>query len=278
MMKRIVALVVVVAAGLTAALVLSQGNSGPLRVSGFVEADEIRVGSRVGGRVARVHVEEGQAVEAGAKLVELEPFDLLQRRARAEAELQGRQAELRKLEAGFRVEEVAQAKAQHDQLGARLAKLVHGPRKQDIDAAQARVRLARAELHLAKLEHQRATSLYAKKAASQQDLDQALTKLKAAEATVEVRQAALSELKEGTRPEDIAEAKAQLEAALQAWQLNKRGYRPEEIAAAKAAVAAAQATLEQIDKQVEELAITAPVELARRQYRPPTSSANAPEK
>jgi RND family efflux transporter MFP subunit len=58
-----------------------------LKVSGFVEADEIRVGSRVGGRVMHVPAVEGHVVKTGDLLFELEPYDLLQRRAQAAAEI-----------------------------------------------------------------------------------------------------------------------------------------------------------------------------------------------
>ncbi len=72
----IIALAVTALLGLVA---ISKWYPEPDRVSGFVEADEIRLGSRVGGRVLRVHVQEGQAVEEGQVLVELEPYDLSER-------------------------------------------------------------------------------------------------------------------------------------------------------------------------------------------------------
>jgi len=55
--------IVVIAALLVAGLYYSKIRHRPLQVSGFIEADEIRLGSRVGGRVAEVHCEEGQRVE-----------------------------------------------------------------------------------------------------------------------------------------------------------------------------------------------------------------------
>src|SRR5688500_10245034 len=58
--KLLPALVVVLG---VAALMWRQMQVEPLNVSGFIEADEIRVGSRVGGRVQEVLVEEGQSVK-----------------------------------------------------------------------------------------------------------------------------------------------------------------------------------------------------------------------
>jgi multidrug efflux pump subunit AcrA (membrane-fusion protein) len=71
MLKRLLAVLVVVGV-LVALLAYSQVRHGPLKVSGFVEADEIRPGSRVGGRVDQVHCEEGQQVKPGDVLISLE--------------------------------------------------------------------------------------------------------------------------------------------------------------------------------------------------------------
>ena len=68
-------------------IVYSQLRPEVKHVSGYIEADEIRLGSRVGGRVAKVHVEEGQRVESGQVLVELEPYDLLEQEKEAQATL-----------------------------------------------------------------------------------------------------------------------------------------------------------------------------------------------
>ena len=68
-MIRRMGLVVLVAAALIALIIYSQIRSQPSFVSGVVEADEIRVGSRVAGRVEKVFVNEGDHVTAGTPLV-----------------------------------------------------------------------------------------------------------------------------------------------------------------------------------------------------------------
>jgi len=204
---RILAAAVVV--GLLVGLLLwSQRRTGPLQVSGFIEADQIRVGSRVGGRVAKVLAVEGQAVQPGQLLIELEPYDLLDRRAQASAQL-------------------AQRKSEHD-------KLVAGPRKQEIAAAEARARQADAAQKLADLALARIKSSFERNAASQDEFDTATDQLNSAEAALIVRRQELDELKEGTRPEDLA--------------------------AAKAAVEAADAALKVIDAQITELKVNSPLQ------------------
>ena len=259
-MVRRILFFLVLAAALTASLFWSQRQQGPLQVSGFIEGDEIRVGSRVGGRVARVLVEEGQVVTAGALLVELEPFDLAEQAARARAELGSRRAELGRLTAGFRAEEIAQAAARRDQLAARLELLVNGPRPQEIEVARAEVRLAESKLELAGLEHERAKNLEADSVASRNSLDRAKSDLEVARATLDVQQQILEELEEGTRKEDIARATAELAEGEAALELVKNGYRAEDVEMARSAVTADEAALASIERRIEELSVRAPID------------------
>src|SRR3989442_15897147 len=64
-----------------------QDESGKLLLSGFVEQQEVHVGSRQGGRVVQVLVEEGDMVRKDQPLVRLDLEDLLARRAGLEADL-----------------------------------------------------------------------------------------------------------------------------------------------------------------------------------------------
>lgn len=240
-------------------LIYDQWKPRPPRVSGFIEADEIRVGSRVGGRVREVHVEEGDEVAAGTVLVELEPFDLEARRAEAAAELARQREVLRKLKAGFRPEEVAQAEARYEELLANLVKLRKGARDQEIVAAEARLELAQSQLQLAQLQLERIRSLVEDNAAAQDELDEATNKLQVARAEARVQQENLSLLRAGTREEELREAEARVAEALAAWNMQRHGYRAEEIAEAEAAVRAAEATLDAVQQQIDELAIRAPL-------------------
>lgn len=259
-MPRIVIIAIAAVVVLTSLLVYSQNRVEPLRVSGFIEADEIRVGSRVGGRVARVEAQEGMQVTKGKTLVELDPFDLRDRRAQAAAELAARKAELARLEAGYRAEEIAQAEARHEQLKSRLEKLTNGSRPQDINAAKSRLALAQAQLDLARENYGRSKALFDKNVRTKDDLDRATEERTVAEATVAVREAELNLVVEGARLEEKADAAAQLRESREAWEMMKKGFRAEEKDAAKAAVEAAEGALGVIDRQLEELVIKTPVD------------------
>src|SRR5271170_5721757 len=79
--------------------------------SGTVETREIQVGSKVGGRVTAVGVEEGQSVKAGATLVVFDVDELKSERAQAQAQVEQAQADYARLQRGYRPEEKAQTAA-----------------------------------------------------------------------------------------------------------------------------------------------------------------------
>jgi HlyD family secretion protein len=256
-MKRILP-IVLFAAVLTAMLVVSQQRETPLVVSGTIEADDVRVGSRIGGRVAAVHVEEGQQVTAGETLVELQPFDLNERLTQAQQTLFAAEAQLRQSVAGFRSEEVEQSRAMRDEAAAALDELRNGPRPQEIAASEAQLRLAQAEMKNATLVYNRAEALFGERAINQSDLDEASTKLSVAQATAEDRQEKLDLLKAGTRVEEVTRAEARMRQAEQALKLRESGYRAEEVEEAQARRDGAAAALQIVEKQLEELSVTAP--------------------
>ncbi len=251
-------MVLVVASVLYGLLIYSQRRTGPRRVSGFIEADEIRVGSRVGGRVSRVHVAEGAEVAAGDLLVELEPYSLLERRAEAKAQLGQRLSDYQRLSAGFRKEEQQQAAARVEQFEAELEKLKNTPRPEELEATRQDVEQARAQYDLARVDHDRIEQLFEKQATSQDRFDRAESELRVAKASLESRRQRLLLLQGEPRPEDIAAATARLKEAHEASNLVHNGYRAEEVAQAKAAVDAAQAAVSIVEKELQELAIKAP--------------------
>lgn len=261
MIKRVLLFLVVVTV-LVSLIWYSQHRTPLNKVSGFLEAHEIRLGSRVGGRVARVHVEEGDVVRKDQLLIDLEPFDLLALEREAEATLAAREADYQRLKTGLRAEEKAQAQARYDRLKARMDLLDHGPRRQEVQVAEGNLDVARSDLKLARQNHARIVELAQRGVSAQEELDRATERLQAAEATVRVREQEreLLEPEVWARAEEKAEARAQMEEAAQAWELAKKGFREEEIAAAQAARDAAQAALAALQARKQELQIRAPVD------------------
>ena len=97
------------AAGTNAGAVSATLIAAPGRVEAVSE--EVRVSSELSGRLKRVAVEEGDRVQRGQVLAEIENDDYHARVAAAEAELAQREAELRRTVNGARTQERREAEA-----------------------------------------------------------------------------------------------------------------------------------------------------------------------
>ncbi len=137
MIRRIIILAIL-ATALVGLIVYSQLRPQSDFVSGLVESEEIRLGSRVGGRVKSVLAHEGDQVTAGMPLVEFESYDLQERVQQAIAELAVRDASLKKMTTGMRPEEIAQTRSRYEQAVAELSLIEEGPRPEDRHALTSR--------------------------------------------------------------------------------------------------------------------------------------------
>lgn len=259
-MKRLLVLAAAVVLVGLCFLIYQKGRQPDVVVSGVLEGDQIRVGSRVGGRVAEIFVDEGQALKAGDPIFRLEPFDLMERLASAEAQEEEARAEYDRLRKGYRSEELDEVKAKRATLAAKLDLLRAGSRKQEIDAAAAKLSIAEAKLSLARIQLGRIGELEKKRVASTSDADQARCDLKVAEGERENAAQALSQLQEGSRKEDVMAAEASLAEAEARLALITAGYREEEIKKAEAAFAAAKANRMAAKVSIDELMVRSPAD------------------
>lgn len=83
-----------------------------IQAAGHVEATEVHVATKLGGRLQSVAVREGDAVEAGQELARLDAVDVDLALRQARAERDQAQADLRLRLAGARVEDIAEIEAQ----------------------------------------------------------------------------------------------------------------------------------------------------------------------
>ncbi len=228
------------------------------RLPGTVETQDVRLSSRVGGRVARVYVKESQMVEPGATIVELEMPELDAQRAQLVAQKEAAEAVLLRLKNGPRVEEKAAAKAAVDAAVARLARMQKGYREEEIEQARSDLAALRADLQNALVELNRERSLLEKGASARTDYDAAVARHGRFEGQVNAAAAKLKMYESGYRIEDIAEMQADL-ARLQAnYDLLVAGTRPEEIAEAEANVQKLQGQIDEIDVKRNERTVVAP--------------------
>jgi multidrug resistance efflux pump len=229
MRKRIVIIVGILAA-IFAALAYSSGwfsHDSALQGSGTVEARDIRVGSKVGGRIEKVLVREGDTVKAGQVLITFDDKEL-------QAALDQSKAAAEKAARGYRPEEIAEAKAAVEEAKAEYEQRKNGYRHEDIAAAQADLERAKADAARAKLDNDRYRALADKDLVSKQQRDTAEAAFRMADAQQANAQHKLDELQHGYRPEEIASALARYEQAQATYSKFVRGNRREDVDLAKA--------------------------------------------
>ena len=190
------------------------------QASGYVEATDIEIASKVPGRVLSVAAREGERVDAGTAVITLSGEDLDRQQARLEAERAHAQAQLRLVRAGARVEDVAQAEAQ-------------------LAAAQAEWRAAVEEREAAVSDATRFRRLADDRAGSVKASDDAAARARVAAARVDAV---------GDR---VKVAEAQLQRV-------RAGARAEEVAAAAARVAVVETQLRTLQTERADLVLTAP--------------------
>ncbi|HVK86570.1 MAG TPA: HlyD family efflux transporter periplasmic adaptor subunit [Kofleriaceae bacterium] len=230
----------------------------PFEWAGTVEAREITVGSRTGGRVARLLVQEGDQATAGQPLLELERGDLDAQRTAAVAQLEQARAENDKLRAGSRPEEIEQAQARAAQANAALEETRRGTRAEEIAAGEARLAQTQAVVDNAQRDADRARRLVATGAIPIAEADTAETALRTAVAQRDAQRQVVDQLRAGARSEEKAQAAARAAEAQAAAKLVVAGARVEDLRAAAARVEAAAARVAQLDVTIDELVIRAP--------------------
>jgi len=222
--KRTLLLVAVVAAVLAATAVY------PNWFRRTVEARNIRLGSKIGGRVDKVLVREGDRVEPGQVLITFDDKEL-------QAALEQSRANALKARSGYRREEIAEARAAAAQAQADYELRRNGYRKEDIDSARDDLERAKADEIRTRLDFDRYDALAKKDLISKQQRDTADANWKMALAQREMAQHKVDEMQRGYRTEEIASALARYRQAQANLEKMERGNRREDIDAANAAYA-----------------------------------------
>jgi HlyD family secretion protein len=179
-------LVVTFAAMAPAILLLTacdpRGNGGRIAASGHVEATDVRIVTKVRGRVLERPVDEGDAVAVGQKLAVVDTVD---------AELALREAE-----------------AGRDQADAQLRLKIAGSRREDIAQLAAQAESVAADLDGAEKELKRQETLVAEGVTTAKTRDDALARRNALKGQLESAKQALDRAKAGSRTQEIEAAAA----------------------------------------------------------------------
>lgn len=163
-----------------------------------VPVQEVNLSPKAAGQLAKLYVDQGDRVGQGQILAQMDDKDIQAQLRQQKANLALAQARLAEARAGSRIEEIGQAQAQ-------------------VNAAKVQANLT----HTRSLRNQK---LFRQGAISRDQLDEALTNERNAQANIEQAQQRLKQLRKGTRPEQIDQAQAQVaqaEAQLQAVQVQE---------------------------------------------------------
>lgn len=155
------------------------------RIEGATE--EIRLRPQLDGRIVELPIEEGQWVEKGELLLQVDSEQYQHEVALAEARL-----------------------AQHEAV---LERLINGPRPEERQEARALYRASEAELERAKLTWQRVQKLRQGRAVSQEEADNQRTLVDALEAKRDAAEAHYQLVQSPAREDEIAQENAKIAAA-----------------------------------------------------------------
>src|SRR5262249_44929592 len=143
-----------------------------LTLPGIVEIQEVRLGSKVGGRVAKVHVQEGDMVYTGQLLVTFEAPELQQQIVQQAAKVAALEQEWKKALKGPREEEIAAAEAAAEAAKARMERMFAGYREEEKKQTKSEMEAAEGDYKQASEDFERIYKLYPT-SASKSDLDAA---------------------------------------------------------------------------------------------------------
>lgn len=189
-MRKVLVVGVVLTAAAFAALAIIRrqpAGSAGIKVSGTIETTTTALSFKLPGRVRERLVDEGMKVALGQVVARLDDTEVRQELAGREAELASARAVLAELQAGSRVEEVAQAEA-------------------------AVVRF-KAESKRAADESLRSEQLFKREVISRRDLDQAVAARDASTAALREASERLRQVRAGARSETRQQAQARVQGA-----------------------------------------------------------------
>jgi HlyD family secretion protein len=257
MLLTIVVLVAACAAGASYYFWPFGRQDGPRSFTGIVEIQEIRLGSKVGGRVESVQVLEGELAEKDQVLVTFEAPELKTQRQQAKAKLDSAVADFEKAKAGSRVEEKAAAKEALDAAKAHHKMMVAGSRDEEKREARSMFQAADADYTLAREEFDREARL-AGTASSRTNYDTAKANRLRTQRQYERAKAHLDMVMAGSRVEEIEQSNAEVRRLQANYDLLIAGTRAEDIAMAAARAADARGKLEEYDAMLAETVVHSP--------------------
>ena len=275
MMKRIIVVLIVLAAAGVAAVYVYRGMgsnaTGRIVVSGNIELTEVNIAFKTAGRLIERTVDEGDGVKKAQVIARLDRDQLMAEREREAAGLESAQTQLAQSETSLEWEkanlaaDIEQRQADLASNEARLAELNNGARPQEKLDARAAVDSAQSELDRAKRDWDRSQTLYKNDDISTAQFDQYRNRWESAEAALKSATEREALVLAGPRVEVIKAQEGQVErtrAAVKMAEANalEMKRREQDLATRRAEIARARASLALIDSQLADTIAISPVD------------------
>jgi len=275
MRKRIIIILLVVIVVAVAGVLWSGrlGRQDPnlIKLSGNIELTRVDISFKISGKLVERTVDEGDAVKKGMLIARIDRELIDQQKNRDAAGVssaewamqQSRTAidwQKQTLAGDIELKHAALRQAQ-----ARLDELLAGSRSQEIQQAQAAVNDVRAQNEQARLDWDRAQTLFKNDDISRSQYDAYRTRFDSTTAALKQAQERLALVQEGPRKEEIAATRAQLEqtkAALQISEANRMEIqrRQQELDARRSDVDRAKAQVGMTNAQLADTTVWSPVD------------------
>jgi len=244
-------------------------RSAELYYSGTIEATQANLAFQVNGRVREVFFDEGQAVEKDQLIAVLEQEEFSARQDQVRSELMRSEENLKQLETLLELNrkilpaEVERVEASVQALQSQLAELEAGYRIQEVEQARYAYEQAQFSLEEARKDKIRFDRLFERKIIAENDKDATDLKYETALKAYERAKQVYALFKEGYRKESIAAARSKLAEGRAALKQAKDNLKKVEAAergveAAKAQVLTAKAALELAKIQFKHTELRAP--------------------
>jgi HlyD family secretion protein len=275
MKKRIIPIVIVLAAAGAAAMYAFRGTGGKpdnrLMVSGNIELTEVNIAFKTAGRLIERTVDEGDPVKKGQEIARLDRDQLTAQREREAAGLASSEAQLAEAVTAVQWEQanmaadIEQRQADLASNQARHAELKNGARPQEKLQARAAVESAQSAYDRAQRDWERGQVLYKDDDISTAQYDQYRNVFEAADAALKNAKEAQGLVLAGPRAEQIDAAIGQVshaQGALNMAQANTIELKRRELDVVmhRAQIAQSRASLALIDSQLSDTVAASPVD------------------
>lgn len=273
--KRIIpiaVLVIIVAAGV---VFWSRRNGGDdpnrIKLSGNIELTQVDISFKVPGKLVERTVTEGDPVKKGQLVARIDEVQTMRQKMAQTAGVETAEMQLRQASTSVNWQretvegDIALRKADIQQAQAVLDQMLAGARPQEIQTSEATVADAKTLHEQARLDWERAQTLYKNDDISTAQRDQAQARFNSTAAVLKQAQERMAIVREGPRKEEIAAARAQLakaQAALQMSEANRLQVklRGEELGARRSEVERQRQQLGVTEAQLQDTSVFAPTD------------------